>query len=198
VVTTTTTTTTVPDPASTVASELDDPDLSPLATQVAELPSALPEVALDGFGDPIGFEPLELSLPSIDVDGANINSVGLEASGELEVPSTVDVGWYRFGAGVNGGEGSAVLAAHIAYNGLDGVFRRLDEIQVGDSAFIETDGRTLEYRVTNVRLYDKEALPADLFRETGEEQLVLITCGGSFNPDLLSYESNVVVTAVPV
>jgi len=197
VTTTTTTTTTVPAPARTIASELDDPDLSPLAATVTALPSALPDIALEGFGEPIGLAPVSLSLPSIGVDNANINSVGIEANGELEIPSTVDVGWYQFGAGVDGGEGSAVLAAHIAYNGVDGVFRRLDQIEVGDTAFVEADGRTLEYTVTNVRLYDKQALPEDIFRETGDEQLVLITCGGSFNPELRSYESNVVVTAVP-
>ncbi|NNC79098.1 MAG: class F sortase [Acidimicrobiales bacterium] len=200
VVTTTTTTTTTVAPIGREVTDGVSPEvtLSPLAGTVKPLESAFPEVALDGFGEPIGFQPLRLSLPSIDVEGANINSVGLEENGELEIPSTVDVGWYRFGAGVDGGEGSTVLTAHIAYNGIDGVFRRLNEIEVGDSAFVDVEGEAIEYRVTNVRLYDKEALPADLFREDGDEQIVLITCGGQFNPELRSYESNVVVTAVPV
>jgi len=190
VVTTTTTTTTSAAPAPAAAS---------LADVIRPLDSALPEIALDGFGEPLGFQPLGLSLPAINVTDANINPVGVEANGELELPSTVDVGWYEFGAGVDGGEGSTVLAAHIAYNGVDGVFRRLDEIQTSDIVFVDVDGKTIEYRVINVRLYDKQALPFDdIFREDGEEQLVLITCGGSFNPDLRSYESNVVVTAIPV
>ena len=33
---------------------------------------------------------------------------------------------------------------------------------------------------------------------TGPETLVLITCGGSFDPDIRRYRDNIVVYAVPV
>jgi len=174
-------------------------ELSPLASQTSRLPSALPERVFDGLGDPIGVPPQTLSLPDLGVEGAVIQPVGLEPNGELEVPGASEVGWYQFGAGVDGGRGSAVLAAHIAYNGRNGVFRNLADSQVGEIVTVDRDGAAIEYRIESVRQYNKLELPIDdLFAEDGDEQLVLITCGGSFNPNVNSYDDNVVVVAVPV
>ena len=53
--------------------------------------------------------------------------------------------------------------------------------------------------ITERAVYDKDSLPRNrIWRNTGDEQLVLITCGGSFNPDINRYRQNVVVYAVPV
>ena len=82
---------------------------------------------------------------------------------------------------------------------MDGVFRDLDQMTAGQVFTVDHEGSTLAYEVTEVIQYTKEALPIeDLFREDGGERLVLITCGGSFNPSLRSYDDNVVVIAVPV
>jgi len=174
-------------------------DRSPLASIVEPLGSALPEEALVGVGEPLGFRPLSMAIPDLDVQNAPIQPVGIEDNGELEVPGAEAIGWYQFGAGIGGGRGSTVLAGHIAYNGVDGVFRDLDQMQAGQVFSVDHDGSTLSYEVTEVIQYTKEALPIeDLFREDGDERLVLITCGGSFNPSLRSYDDNVVVIAVPV
>ncbi len=173
--------------------------LSPLSSQVTELPSALPERVLDGLGDPVGKTPVSISLPALGVDNAEIIPVGLEENGELEVPGAETVGWYQFGVGVGGGQGSAVLAAHIAYNGRNGVFVALSESAVGDEVIVSQDGVDLTYRVETITQYGKFDLPVDeLFTETGDEKLVLITCGGSFNPSVRSYDDNVVVVATPI
>ena len=48
-------------------------------------------------------------------------------------------------------------------------------------------------------MYDKDALPRErIWRNTGDETLVLITCGGDFNPEITRYRQNIVVYAVPV
>ena len=172
--------------------------MSPLAELAVELPSALPEIALEGVGEPIGVQPRSISLPTLGVEGAPIVPVGLEDNGELEVPEADTVGWYEFGAGVDGGRGSTVLAAHIAYNGENGVFRDLIDMEPGQRFSVERDGETLEYIVESVTDYDKWELPIDdLFSESSEERLILITCGGAFNDALSSYEDNTVVVAVP-
>ncbi len=154
---------------------------------------------LEGLGDPVGVQPESISIPSLGIDAAAIVPVGLEPNGELEVPSADTVGWYRFGVGVDGGRGSAVLAAHIAYNGRDGVFRDLVELETGDRFTVDRDGEPVEYVIESVADYGKYELPIDdLFSESGEERLVLITCGGDFNPNLRSYDDNSVVVATPV
>ena len=61
------------------------------------------------------------------------------------------------------------------------------------------DGTTRTYSVVERQQYGKTALPADrIWTRTGPETLVLITCGGSFNPEIRRYRDNVVVFAVPV
>lgn len=173
--------------------------LSPLSSQVIELPSALPDRVLDGLGEPVGQMPEQISLPDIGVDGAEIIPVGLEDNGELEVPGADTVGWYQFGVGVGGGQGSAVLAAHIAFNGRNGVFVELAESSAGDQVVVSRGGIDIRYEIESVAQYGKFDLPVDdLFDESGPERLVLITCGGSFNPSLRSYDDNIVVIATPV
>jgi LPXTG-site transpeptidase (sortase) family protein len=171
-------------------------ELSPLSSQVIQLESAFPERVLEGLGDPIGFQPEKISLPSLGVDEAEIVPVGLEDNGELEVPGANGVGWYQFGAGIEGGRGSTVLATHIAYNGRDRVFRDLADTNIGEQIVVERDGQDVVYLADSVTQYGKWDLPSDdLLSENSEERLVLITCGGSFNPSLRSYDDNVVVVA---
>lgn len=187
-----------PSSTSTTTVAEQDRSLSPLSSQVVELPSALPDRVLDGLGEPVGQVPESVTLPSLGVDGAQVIPVGLEESGELEVPGADAVGWYQFGVGVGGGRGSAVLAAHIAYNGRNGVFVGLADSEIGDQVIVSQDGVDLTYVVESVTQYGKFDLPfEDLFNESGEERLVLITCGGSFNPSLRSYDDNIVLIAVP-
>jgi len=72
--------------------------------------------------------PVRLRVPALAID-AEIIPVGVTAVGDYEVPPASQVGWYRFGS-VPGEAGSAVLAAHIAWDGVDGVFRHLADLPV--------------------------------------------------------------------
>jgi LPXTG-site transpeptidase (sortase) family protein len=138
-----------------------------------------------------------LSLPALGVEAAVVRPVGVEPNGEMEIPPAREVGWYRHGAAP--GEGPAVLAAHVAYDGVDGVFRHLDRLAPGDEVAVAfDDGTALRYRVRELATYAKDELPDEVFDRTGPDQLVLITCGGDFNPSLRSYDANVVAYADPV
>ena len=91
-----------------------------------------------------------------------------------------------------------MLAAHIAYDGVDGVFRHLDRLEEGAEVVVDLeDGTSHTYRVTAVGTYPKQDLPAEVFSTTGPERLVLITCGGRFDNSRRSYESNVIAFAEP-
>lgn len=140
--------------------------------------------------------PLRVRVPSLDID-IDLAAVGVDADGDFDVPRS-GVGWYRHGP-APGSEGSAVLAAHVDFNGAPGAFFRLSELAPGDRIEIDgDDGVTRLFTVVDQVLYDKTVLPADeLFRETGDEALRLITCGGTFDADARSYLGNRVVTAIP-
>lgn len=168
---------------------------SPLASSIVDLPAA-----------PIGsvesvevLRPVGLRIPALGIDEAVVVDVGVEANGDFEVPPASEVGWYRFGP-TPGETGSAVLAAHIAQDGVDGVFRYLADLEVGaEFSVIYADGFEREFRVTEMNQYDKDDLPTDdFFRKSGDSQLVLITCGGDFNRQIRSYDDNVVAIAVPI
>jgi LPXTG-site transpeptidase (sortase) family protein len=187
-------TTTTAAPTTTSAPDSDPGARSPLADRVERLGSATYDPAEH---EAPARSPSGLSVPAIGVEAAVVRPVGVEPSGEMEIPPAEEVGWYRFGAAP--GEGSAVLAAHIAYDGVDGVFRRLDRLAPGDEVTVRfDDGAELTYRVRELATYDKDELPDAVFDRGGPDQLVLITCGGDFNPTLRSYESNVVAYADPV
>lgn len=165
-----------------------------LADGVVALGSAVYDPA-DHRGDE-RVAPVGLTIGRIGVDDVAVRGVGVEPSGEMEIPDADEIGWYRFGA-APGGAGTTVLAAHVAYDGVDGAFRRLADLQPGDRMTVAlADGRSIAYSVESVDDYDKDELPESVFTDVGPARLALITCGGSFNPTLRSYDSNVVAWAV--
>ena len=80
--------------------------------------------------------PVRLLIPEIDVT-ATVNAVGInDRTDEFEVPPSVDqVGWYRYGPGLEAAAGSVVIAGHVdsAEQG-KGAFFRLRELGQGDTA----------------------------------------------------------------
>ena len=96
--------------------------------------------------------------------------------------------------------GATVIAAHISWQGSTGPFLRLGELEPG--ALVEValaDGATRRYQVVSRAQYGKLALPKEeVWRTTGPETLVLITCGGAFDREIRRYADNIVVTAVPI
>jgi len=145
--------------------------------------------------------PPEVPPIALTVDDLGISQgvlpVGLEDDGTMEVPDVADIGWYFHGA-TPGHPGATVLVAHVWWHKTAGPFHRLGALEPG--ARIEVggeDGTIHEYTVTKRTMYDKDKLPGDLWRKSGPETLVLITCGGTLNQATRRYESNIVVYAVP-
>lgn len=142
--------------------------------------------------------PSALRIESVGVDD-EIRPVGIEDDGEMEVPDEDEVGWWEFGS-APGLPGATVLAAHVSWNGALGPFHRLGDAEVGDRVEVTAgDGSVRVYQVTERTMYVKDGLPADrIWTTTGDETLVLITCGGQFNPSIHRYRHNIVVYAVPI
>ncbi|UCG41220.1 MAG: class F sortase, partial [Acidimicrobiia bacterium] len=69
----------------------------------------------------------------------------------------------------------------------------------GDFVEVETEEGSQTWVVRAVETIEKDELPLErVFARGGEPVLTLITCGGSFSRSLSSYDSNVVVVAVPL
>ena len=171
-----------------------DDGFSDLTDRTQPLGSALLTPLPDPAPAPVG-----LVVDSLGISSAAIVDVGVEPNGEMEIPGATEIGWYRFGPSP-GEPGSAVLAAHIAFNGRDGVFRDLADIEVGDIVEVLFDDGSIDrFEITETAQYSKDELPVDrIFAKKGPSELTLITCGGDFNRSLRSYSDNVVAYAEPV
>lgn len=166
---------------------------SPLAAQLGPRSSAVIEPRAPRP------RPVGLQIDSVDVAGFPVRAVGLEPDGQLEVPDENEIGWYRYGA-TAGQPGATVLAAHVSWNRTAGPFARLGTVEPGAQVEVTLDdGSVRRYEVVERAVYGKLELPRErLWRNTGAEELVLITCGGDYNPEIRRYRQNIVVYAVPV
>ncbi len=168
-------------------------ELSPLAAKVGERFSAIPEVRAPRP------RPVGIQIDTIDVAGYPVRAIGLEPDGQMEIPDETEIGWYQYGA-TAGQPGATVLAAHVSWNRTAGPFARLGAVEPGSQIEVALDDGSLRrYEVVERAVYGKLELPRErLWRNTGPEELVLITCGGDYNPEIRRYRENIVVYAVPV
>lgn len=160
---------------------------------VAQLPS------IRSNARPIkGPQPVSVEVASIGIENGAIIGVGVDDTGSFDVPTHHEIGWYKYGPSP-GEFGSAVFAAHVVLNGTDGVFRHLAEVEAGDEVSVNfDDGSTETFAILGLDQFAKEDLPLDdIFRRDGDPQLVLITCGGEYDPATNGYRDNIVAYAVP-
>ncbi|WP_290056658.1 class F sortase [Amycolatopsis solani] len=159
--------------------------------------SGAPGTAAATTGGLPSAKPASLSIPAIGVRAAGIEDLGLTADGALEVPpDATTVGWFT-GAPSPGEVGPAVLAAHVDYKHVPGAFSRLKELHPGEQARVgRADGRIAVFTVYRVDRYAKAEFPTDqVYGDTADPELRLITCGGEFDRASGNYLDNVVVYA---
>jgi LPXTG-site transpeptidase (sortase) family protein len=142
--------------------------------------------------------PVQLRIPKIGAVSSLVQ-LGLNPDGTVQVPPVsqpMQAGWYAGGA-APGEVGPAVLLGHVDGDRQEGVFFRLHELAVGDDVDItRADGVVLHFTVTKTTEVSKDAFPTDaVYGRTGDPELRLITCGGSFNSAAHSYVDNIVVYA---
>ncbi len=141
--------------------------------------------------------PTSLEIPAIGVNTGELDDLGLTPSGAMDVPEGASTaGWFALSP-VPGEAGPSVLAAHVNYDGVPGVFARLHEMKVGDTTVVRrSDGTPVRFTAYRVERFSKSAFPtADVYGNTAGPELRLITCGGDFDRAAHSYRDNVVVFA---
>jgi Sortase domain len=141
--------------------------------------------------------PVALDVPAIGVHTTGLVDLGLTPSGALDVPKdAATAGWFALSP-VPGEVGPAVLAAHVDYGKVPGVFARLREMKVGDTAEVtRSDGATVRFTAYRVERFSKSAFPtAEVYGNTDGPELRLVTCGGEFDGVSRHYRDNVVVFA---
>ncbi|MGW3960262.1 class F sortase [Amycolatopsis sp. NPDC005003] len=169
---------------------------SPPATNPAGTASVAHTPAATADGLPAA-KPASLTIPAIGVRAEDIKDLGLTSGGALEVPGdATTVGWFT-GAPSPGETGPAVLAAHVDYKHVPGAFSRLKDLRPGEQARVgRADGRIAVFTVYRVDRYPKATFPTDeVYGDTPDPELRLITCGGAFDRESGNYLDNVVAYA---
>ncbi len=149
----------------------------------------------DSLPLPVRRIPDQLVLPRLQVT-APVQPVVVRTDRSLVVPSDPgQVGWWAGGAVPGAVTGTIVLAGHVDDARLGpGALYHLTRLRPGDEVHLDTPAGRYSYRITARRSYSKQHLPADLFTPGGPARLILITCGGAFQPGR-GYADNLVVYA---
>ena len=165
-----------------------------LAFVVAGCGTSAPAATIEA-GTPVA-APTSVEIERIAASSSLV-PLGKQANGEIEVPDVhtpMQAGWYS--PGVKPGEpGPAVIVGHVDGGGQTGIFKRLREMQAGDTARVLTeDGNPLTFRAYEVLQAQKDDFPtARVYGDTEGPELRLITCGGSFVGGDLGYQDNIIV-----
>jgi sortase A len=144
-----------------------------------------------------GTIPVQIDIPKIGTH-ATVIPLGLDVDGSMAAPTDPDtVGWFSAGSGV-GSPGNVLLDGHVDWGGRLRTFGLLHDLQPGDQVQItDVNGNVLSYNVLWAQLYPTDAAPLDdIFGQTGDEEITLITCGGVFDHSIHMYLSRWVVRAV--
>ena len=170
------------------------PSVGQRAAPASEVPGP-PNTQSGIHGDPI-----RLTIPSLHID-APIVAVGVDESGQMQIPPLVtQIGWYKYGPAPGATSGSIVLAGHVdsATQALGAFFRLRDIPEHAEVTITARNGSLLSYTVIAREEFPKTMVPLrSLFARTGPPRLTLITCGGTFNRTIRSYNDNIVITALP-
>ena len=153
------------------------------------------EVVVGGEIPPEVAYPEKLIIPKLNVR-ANVESVGEDDSGRMDVPKDdLNVAWWKYGA-KPGGLGNAVLAGHLDTKiGDPAVFYELNNLEVGDEITVkDIENNTLTFIVSAKEIYIDDSFPLDeVFGATDKTRLNLITCTGYFDRGEKNYSDRLVV-----
>lgn len=139
--------------------------------------------------------PVYLTIEKLNIVSAPVQPVGLDANGLMEVPKTADsVVWYKPGA-TPGASGNAVIAGHFDWVDGPAVFYHLQELTQGDTITVtDTNNQSWQFTVTHTVSYPSGDIPlSEVFGESSDIRLNLITCDGTLDSTTKTYQNRVVV-----
>ncbi len=145
---------------------------------------AQPSAALAAISakTPASLHPERVVIPALSIN-AKTEDLGVIAGSRMAAPKHYDtVGWYKYGP-APGAAGLAVMYGHLDNGlGLEGVFKNLNELKVGQEIEVVTaGGETPHFKVTKIETYAYNAIPdSALHNAQGDSspRLLLITCAG--------------------
>lgn len=160
--------------------------------------------------------PTEITVPNKNSGGDSsaqitpVGHLGPADAATLAPPEDISkIGWYYSSAQPGQDDaGTIVMTGHVNYGGQNGFASLFTHLAKGDTVTVKTEnGEVHRYKVREdvyqvPKTQDEEYVQrtADtLQRATGPEALVLLTCGGEFDPSSpLGYQDNMLIVADPI
>ncbi len=156
--------------------------------------------SLFGGGIPVASEQLSpdrIVIPAIGLDMA-VTALGLAPDGSMALNDRADTAaWYKFGASPGERDGAALIAAHVSSD-VDGVgpFSLLPNLQQGDTVTVTmSDGSEQPFTVVKRERVSKHTVDYNAITSESPGMLILVTCGGEWDPKNRHYDDNVIVWA---
>jgi len=141
--------------------------------------------------------PDRIAIPAIGLDMA-VTALGLAPDGSMALNDRADTAaWYKYGAVPGEREEAALIAAHVS-SVVDGVgpFSRLTELRQGDTVTVTmSDGSEQPFTVVKRQRISKETVDYNAITAESAGMLILVTCGGTWDPQTRHYDDNVIVWA---
>ena len=158
------------------------------------------DASLHGLSLRVQQQPVRISIPALKVN-APIIPAAVDSAGALAVPANVvQAAWFQAG-NAPGQPGTAIIAAHVDFQGALGLFNRLHTLPRGSLIYVtDASGHVRVFHATTGTLAPKsdpstvESLAAAAAKP-GQPRLALITCGGDLNYAKHSYYDNFVLLA---
>ena len=181
----------------------------------AEQSAGTPGIGVTAQKDAVPFESASISLDELVptpaprtisiagiVSAMPVEAHGLDERGQMSLPRSPFVaGWYEYASAPADDSGATVIASHVDALGEGlGPFSQLRDVAAGTQVeIVDEEGARHTYRVVTVERISKEVVPwGEYFSTAGAPRLVLVTCGGEYDPAVGSYEDNYIVTAEKV
>ena len=161
---------------------------------------------------PVPSTPGRLRIPAISLNSP-IVTVGL-LRGDIATPcdpnypyracNTNAVAWYN-GSALPGASGDSILDSHELWFGahpplyIPAAFTHLYETKVGDQVIVtDTKGQVWVFRVDKISTLPLPQVPGNTYDSEGPASLMLITCGGVYNPKIGMLDKRTFVHAILV
>ena len=146
-----------------------------------------------------------LTIEKLGIYNARVITVGIRSNKQMGTPTNIfDVGWYD-GSAKPGTGGTMIIDGHNGGPNIEGVFKHIDTLVVGDIITITRgDGAIFNYQVydnTSILLENANKYMNNEAKKSpvpGKESLTLITCIGDWSETQQTYLSRQFVRAVLV
>lgn len=147
------------------------------------------------------YKPRFVSIPALSLNNIPVTEVGWINGNQLGSPKSTRVAGWFYRSAIPGERGPAIINAHGGDLGT-GIFKTLPKIQMGNEVIIEMgDGRKFTYVVEEIafkKLGDEANQWMNVAFQVlheGVPSLTLITCTGTWLPNLQTYDQRLFVRA---